>query len=168
MNILEALKSAMQEYRDITGLRSYLILDSAEIQSASERNYFCKCLKSSSVALKKCEECTQEYYNEARKANEECIYSCHAGLIKWAVPVNLGDFHCVIISEGILSQRQLEDADVWAGYLSSEYDLPKEMIKRNLSKMVIMNEERMNASIKLLKDLVAYNLQLCEVEQVKG
>lgn len=167
MSVLEALKAAMQEYRDITGLRSYLILDTEEIQSASERNYFCKCLKSSSAALKKCEECTQEYYNEARKANEEYIYSCHAGLIKWAVPVNFGDFHCVIISEGILSQRQLEDADEWAGYLSSEYDLPKEMIKRNLNKMVIMNEQRMNASIKLLKDLVAYNLQLCKTE-VKG
>ena len=117
MNILESLKSAMQEYREITGLRSYLILDSTEIKSASERNYFCKCLKSSSAALKKCEECTQEYYNEARNANEECIYSCHAGLIKWAVPVNCDDFHCVIISEGILAQQQLEDAEVWSGYL---------------------------------------------------
>lgn len=167
MNILESLKSAMQEYREITGLRSYLILDSTEIKSASERNYFCKCLKSSSAALKKCEECTQEYYNEARNANEECIYSCHAGLIKWAVPVNCDDFHCVIISEGILAQQQLEDAEVWSGYLSSEYDLPKEMIKNNLNKMVVMNEEQMNASIKLLKDLVAYNLELYKATQVK-
>lgn len=55
MNVLEALKAAMQEYREITGLRSYLILDTEEIQSASERNYFCKCLKSSSAALKKCD-----------------------------------------------------------------------------------------------------------------
>lgn len=168
MNVLEALKAAMQEYREITGLRSYLILDTEEIQSASERNYFCKCLKSSSAALKKCEECTQEYYNEARKANEDCIYSCHAGMIKWAIPVNHGDFHCVLISEGILAQRQLDDAEVWAGYLSSEYDLPKEMIKRNLDKIIVMNEKEMNAAIKLLKDLVAYHLELVQADQVAG
>lgn len=160
MNIQEALNCTMEEYRRITGLRSYLILDTSEIKSASERNYFCKCLKSSSHALKKCEECTQEYYSRAREANEECIYSCHAGLIKWAVPVNCDDFHCVIISEGIIAKKQLEDADSWVSYLSKEYDVPKEMIKQNFEIMTTMNEEQMNASIKLLKDLISYNLEV--------
>ena len=160
MDILDSLKKAMEEYRTITGLRSYLVLDTTEIKSASERNYFCKCLKSSTQALKRCEECTQEYYAQARQANEECIYSCHAGLIKWAVPVNCDDFHCVIISEGILSQRQLEEADEWTAYLSKEYELPKDMIKNNFQVMAVMNESQMNASIQLLKDLVSYHLAL--------
>lgn len=150
----------MEEYRMITGLRSYLILDTTEIKSASERNYFCKCLKSSTQALKRCEECTQEYYSQARGANEECIYSCHAGLIKWAIPVSCDDFHCVIISEGILSKRQVEEADEWTAYLSKVYDLSKDMIKKNFQVMAVMNEAQMNASIKLLKDLIYYHLEL--------
>lgn len=165
MDILDALKKTMEQYQRITGLRSYLILDTTEIKSASERNYFCKCLKSSTTALKKCEECTQEYYTRARQANEECIYSCHAGLIKWAVPVNCGDFHCVIICEGILAKKQLEDSDTWATYLSKEYDLPKEMIKNNFEIMTTMNEEQMDASIKLLKNLISYNLEVYKATQ---
>lgn len=160
MDILDSLKKAMEEYRMITGLRSYLILDTTEIKSASERNYFCKCLKSSTQALKRCEECTQEYYSQARGANEECIYSCHAGLIKWAIPVSCDDFHCVIISEGILSKRQVEEADEWTAYLSKVYDLSKDMIKKNFQVMAVMNEAQMNASIKLLKDLIYYHLEL--------
>lgn len=160
MNIQDSLKKAMEQYRIITGLRSYLILDTAEIQSASERNYFCKCLKSSSQALKKCEECTQEYYTRAREANEEYIYACHAGLIKWAVPVNYNHFHCVIISEGILTKEQVEKSDWWMNYLSQTYDLSKEMIKHNFDNLTTMNEEQMDASIKLLKDLISYNLEV--------
>lgn len=160
MNLKAALTKTMDEYRSITGLRSYLILDSTEIKSASERNYFCKCLKSSNSALKKCEECTQETYTNALKINEECIYSCHAGLIKWAVPVNCDDFHCVIVSEGIIAQKQKEEADHWADYLAKEYTLPKEMIKQNFEIVATMNEEQMNASIKLLKDLISYNLEV--------
>lgn len=160
MTIQEALKQTMEDYRALTGLRSYLITESGEIQSASERNYFCKFLKVSSQALKKCEECTGEYFEAARGAQKECIYSCHAGLIKWAVPVNDGEYHCVIISEGILAKRQVEDADQWADYLSKEYDLSKEMIKRNFEIVTTMNEEQMNASIKLLKDLIDYHLAI--------
>lgn len=160
MNIKDALNKTMEEYRQITGLRSYLILDTAEIQSASERNYFCKCLKSSSTALKKCEECTQETYNNARSIDKECIYSCHAGLIKWAVPITCEDFHCVIVSEGILAEKQKEEADYWAEYLSKEYDLSREMIRKNLEVVTTMNEEQVYASIKLLKDLISYNLEV--------
>lgn len=160
MNLKDALNRTMDEYRSITGLRSYLITDSTEIKSASERNYFCKCLKSSGSALKKCEECTQETYNNALQINDECIYSCHAGLIKWAVPVNCGEYHAVIVSEGIIAEKQKEEADHWAEYLSKEYTLPKDMIKQNFEIVATMNEEQMNASIKLLKDLISYNLEV--------
>lgn len=165
MDILDCLNKVMEEYRSISGLRSYLILDTTEIKSASERNYFCKCLKCSTQALKKCEECTQENYSAALQANKESIYSCHAGLIKWAVPVTCDDFHCVIISEGILSKQQIEDADQWTTYLSKEYDLPKDMIKNNFKVMAVMNEEQMNASIKLLKDLISYHLAIYQASK---
>ena len=65
MNVKDAIVKAMQEYRQITGLRSYLIQDVDDINSAAERNYFCKCLKTSARALKHCEECTMENYRSA-------------------------------------------------------------------------------------------------------
>ena len=43
MNAKEAIITALKEYRAITGLRSYLIEDEDDINSAAEKNYFCKC-----------------------------------------------------------------------------------------------------------------------------
>lgn len=52
METKEIIKCALKDYQNITGLRSYVVYDNTVIQSASEKNYFCKCLKSSSKALK--------------------------------------------------------------------------------------------------------------------
>lgn len=82
MNTKDAIIKAMEEYQRITGLRSYLIQDVDDINSAAERNYFCKCLKTSARALKHCEECTMENYRSALNEEKVCMYSCHAGLVK--------------------------------------------------------------------------------------
>lgn len=100
MNTKDAIIKAMEEYQRITGLRSYLIQDVDDINSAAERNYFCKCLKTSARALKHCEECTMENYRSALNEEKVCMYSCHAGLVKWSMPIRHGDFHGVVISEG--------------------------------------------------------------------
>ena len=55
METKEIIKHALKDYQNITGLRSYVVYENTVIQSASEKNYFCKCLKSSSKAFKKCE-----------------------------------------------------------------------------------------------------------------
>lgn len=158
MDIKVTLKKVMDDYQRITGLRSYLVLDGEDIESASERNYFCKCLKVSSRALKKCDECTVETYSNAREINKECIYSCHAGLIKWAVPINYQDFHCVIVSEGILSQKQKDECDTWVSYLSKQYDLNKEKLKENFEIIATMDQAQMDASIELLNNLIVYHI----------
>lgn len=161
----QVVKKALEDYQRITGLRGYIVYDNIEVQSASEKNYFCKCLKVSSKALRKCEECMDETYRNARTINQECIYSCHAGLIKWAVPVKDENFHCVIVSEGILAKKQREEADVWAKYLAKEYDLNEQMVLRNYGNILTMNEEQMHASIELLKNLMTYYFTMCHKEK---
>lgn len=162
MDVKELIKNIMDDYERITGLRSYVVYDNTVIQSASERNYFCKCLKLSTKALQECERCTQENYTHARSIDKESVYSCHAGLIKWAVPVDKGDFHCVIISEGILSGKQREDAEAWADYLSTTYQLERGMLLKNYRVIKTMSEEQMNASIRLLKELIAYYVSFAD------
>lgn len=161
MGMKEIVQRAMDDYYRITGLRSYVLYDNTVIQSASEKNYFCKCLKMSNKALMECERCTHENYNNAREIEKESIYSCHAGLIKWAVPVDIDDFHCVVISEGILSIQQVEeDAECWTKYLSKEYDLDQKMLLESFSAIKTMNEKQMYASIELLKNLLSYYISM--------
>lgn len=166
MELKQVVLKALEDYKRITGLRGYALFDNTEIQSASERSFFCKCLKLSSKALRKCDECMDETYSNARTINHECIYSCHAGLIKWALPINHASFHCVIISEGILAKKQREEAASWAKYLAKEYDLNEQMLLRNYGHVMTMNEDQMHASIELLKSLIAYYFTIYDKEKV--
>lgn len=63
----------------------------------------------------------------------------------------------MIVSEGILAQKQKEEADRWANYLSSEYKLDEDMLLHNFKVIKTMDESEMNASIQLLKDLLNYH-----------
>ena len=63
----EAIQKVMDAYYHITGLRCYFVQDETEISSAKEKNFFCKCLKTSSSALRQCDECTFENYTGALK-----------------------------------------------------------------------------------------------------
>lgn len=64
----EAIQKVMDAYYHITGLRCYFVQDETEISGAKEKNFFCKCLKTSSSALRQCDECTFENYTGALKS----------------------------------------------------------------------------------------------------
>ena len=70
----EAIQKVMDAYYHITGLRCYFVQDETEISSAKEKNFFCKCLKTSSSALRQCDECTFENYTGALKSNEKSMH----------------------------------------------------------------------------------------------
>lgn len=160
MEAKQILQNVLNDYHQITRLRSYVVYNPEDIRGSSEKNYFCKCLKLSGKALTKCERCISEVFAEATDESKECVYSCHAGLIKWAVPVQHGMEHCVIVSEGILAQKQMEEAEQWSRYLSHEYNLQEDMILRNFKVIQTMNEKQMRASIELLKDLIEYHFAM--------
>ena len=54
----------------------------------------------------------------------------------------------------------LEEADQWAQYLAKEYGLNEEMLSHNFKIIHTMNERQMQASIGLLKDLIAYHFAM--------
>lgn len=162
MRSLEAIQKAMDFYYQITGLRSYFVQDIGDVDSAKEKNFFCKCIKMSNKALEHCEDCTIENYTNALGKNEIQMYSCHAGLVKWSVPVDFEDVKGVIVSEGVITSQQIEDKERWIEYIVVKYDLPKEIMMQNYEKIVEMDEEEVNDSIQLLLALLSYYKTLCE------
>ena len=159
------LLKALQDYHRITGLRGYIIEENQVLQSAGEKNYFCKCLKCSQLALQECETCMEDTYKQAMEASSPCSFSCHAGLIKWAIPIFDKTKHYVIISEGILANKQLEEAPDWIAYLADTYNLDKDMLLHNYNRIRVMDEMQMSASIQLLQNLLYYHLQMHENEE---
>lgn len=158
MEFHEAVETALREYQHITGLRGYLIKNAGDLDSASERNYFCKCLKTSNKALSMCKECAAENFQEAISKPGENIYCCHAGLIKWTLPVQLDQQKCVIVMEGVLSKKQLEESGEWAKYLEKTYHVDASLMERTLKFVKVMDGPELDAGIALMKHLLTYYL----------
>lgn len=152
----EAIQKVMDAYYHITGLRCYFVQDETEISSAKEKNFFCKCLKTSSSALRQCDECTFENYTGALKSNKPQKYTCHAGLIKWSVPVSFADVKGVIISEGVITKQQGLEAEDWVNHLAETYNVSRSILLHNYTKVVVMNEDQVEESIELMQDLLKY------------
>lgn len=158
MNATEAIYKAIDAYYGITGLHSYFVQDEADIVTASakEKNFFCKCLKTSNRALKHCDECTVENYTQALQSKKVQTYSCHAGLVKWSVPVDVKGLTGVIISEGVISKQQIQESEQWISYLAERYNVSKSILLENYNQVKEMSEEQVNCSIQLLEDILAY------------
>lgn len=158
MEIKEILDRVIEDYRKITGLRSYMVLSKDDLNSASEKNYFCKCLKTSSKAVKLCEQCAVEALDIIAEKKNAYSYSCHAGVIKVAVPVLVdSQMKAAIVVEGILNRKQLEESDKWTEYLNQEYNVSPSIVKNTFEAITVLNEKELAASIQLLKDLINYH-----------
>ena len=158
MNAMEAIYKAMDAYYDITGLHSYFVQDESDIISASakEKNFFCKCLKTSTRALKHCDDCTVENYTQALPSMKVQTSSCHAGILKWSVPVDVNGLTGVIVSEGVISKQQIKESDDWIGYLAEKYNVSRTILLENYHQIKEMTEEQVNCSIQLLEDILSY------------
>lgn len=152
----EAIQHVMDAYHNITGLRCYFVQDATEISSAKEKNFFCKCLKTSSSALRQCDECTLENYTGALNSNKVQKYACHAGLVKWSVPVSISNIKGVIVSEGVITKQQSLEADDWVNHLAQTYNVSRPILMHNYTKVVVMNEQQVEESIHLMQNLLQY------------
>lgn len=156
MDSLTAIQRAMDFYYEITGLRSYFLQGVNDVDSAKEKNFFCKTLKMSSKALDHCEACTLENYTNALNNHEIQMYSCHAGLVKWSIPVEFPGVTGVIVSGGVISSQQVADKDNWIDYLVEKYNLPRNILMENYEHVVEMTEKEVDDSVKLLVALLDY------------
>lgn len=156
MNENQSIQNIMNAYSSITGLNCYFVQDAQEISSAKEKNFFCKCLKTSASALMSCESCTFENYEQALSSLKSQTYSCHAGLVKWSVPVIFKDVQGVIISEGVISSQQAKESQSWIQYLSETYNVSRSILLENYKSVRVMTEQEVDESIHLLEAIVAY------------
>ena len=89
-------------------------------------------------------------------SNKPQKYACHAGLIKWSVPVSLADVKGVIISEGVITKQQGLEAEDWVNHLAETYNVSRPILLHNYTKVVVMNEDQVEESIELMQDLLKY------------
>ena len=156
MNVYQALKAAMEDYTRISGLRTYFVQDISEVNDAKEKNYFCKCLKTSAKACDLCEISEKENYTAALNSKKEQSFACHAGLVKWSVPVNMKGLKGAIVSEGVITQAQVGQKEEWVARLAEDYNVSKQILDTNYASIHVMNEKEAKVSIDILKKLLEW------------
>ncbi|MBP3853010.1 MAG: PocR ligand-binding domain-containing protein [Erysipelotrichaceae bacterium] len=163
MNVIQAIKKAREEYTRICGLNTYFVRDLSEVNDAKEKNYFCKCLKMSGKACDLCEQSEKENYSMALQSEKVQSFACHAGLVKWSVPVDINGYKGVIVSEGVITQAQVDEKEHWMETLSEDYNVSKAILMDHYDSIRVMNEDEAQLSIRLLQELLRwYSLQIKE------
>ncbi|MBB5182467.1 PocR ligand-binding domain-containing protein [Catenisphaera adipataccumulans] len=163
MKAMEAIQKAMNAYEQVSGLRSYFVnADNATYDGAQERNYFCKCFKTSTKAVALCDEVEAEYVKSAVESNEVQTFACHAGVVKWTVPVHIGNVKGAIISEGVITGTQIENSEEWVAKLSEDFNVSRSILLENYDKIKVMNEDQAQASIEVLQKLLDFYAKYVE------
>ena len=70
--------------------------------------------------------------------------------------------------EGVITKQQVKDAETWVHYLSEHDNVRKDVLQDNYQVIKEMTEEEVNISIKLLKDLIDYQLAMLDAHPVQG
>ena len=114
-------------------------------------NFSDLCLKhtrGSELGCKRCTECDIKYGELAAKKGEPVIYTCHAGLTDFAVPIMVGDQHLATILGGqILTKMPNEDL---FRQTARELNLNEEEYIEQLNKIKVIPLEKIEAAAQFL------------------
>jgi len=122
---------------------------------------FCKLIQKNSAGEKNC---LNTFYNSAEKSSEfgfPYIYQCHAGLIEWSAPFwcageLLGNF----VSGGVLMREPDTSLRKEMRKISKSLGVEALLLKRALSKIKIVSEERVRAAADILYIIANYLVKM--------
>ncbi len=67
-----------------------------------------------------------------------------------------------------ITKQQVKDSESWVHYLSEHYNVRRDVLQDNYKVIKEMTEEEVNISIKLMKDLIDYQLAMLAAHPVQG
>lgn len=144
----------MSDYEQISGLTAYFVHDITEVNDAKEKNIFCKCLKMSAKACELCEKSEKENYTSALKNKKVQSFACHAGIVKWSVPVDIKGLTGVIVSEGVITKAQRDEKESWVARLAEDYNISKANLNKYYDRVQVMDEDQAQLSIEILQSIL--------------
>lgn len=114
-----------------------------------------------------CEKCRKTYYKACREAfrwNEPYFFTCHAGLVLWAVPIVMDQVH---IGAMICGQVLLWEPDQLFFEELEQFhtDLPREdllRLEQEAAKLKVISVKQCQSSADLLSVIVKYMANACD------
>lgn len=143
---MEQFESLMNGWAQATGLATVAVgADGQYISGCYNFTDFCiKLTRGSKEGCKRCEKCDQEGRG---------VYYCHAGLVDFGIPITLADG---TILGSIIGGQVLPEAPDEEKFrkIARELGIPEDDYVHALSGVTIMSKDRIDASAKLLGDVI--------------
>lgn len=164
------LKEMIDTFSRSTGLNVVAVdLDGHPFLASEEYNHvsFCQYIKSNTP--NGCEKCQKTYRTACKEAfrwNEPYFFTCHAGLVLWAVPITIDH---VKIGAVICGQVLLWEPDelFWDELEQFHTALPYDDIKnlkKETLKLKIISAKQCQSSANLLSFIVKYMANTCDTD----
>lgn len=147
INYLQALQDA---FSDATGMASISVdMNGVGITKPSNFHDFCiKYTRGCSEGLRRCEECDKHGGDEALAKGRPAVYSCHAGLTDFGVPIIYDGRHIgSIIGGQVITHEPDED---YFGDVARELGIDPEKYVESVRKIPILTDKQVRGAANLL------------------
>lgn len=163
----------LQKFQDIfaktMGVASLIVDDKGPITKPSNFTDFCtNHIRASKLGAKKCNECDIEGGKLALEKGEPTIYTCHAGLTHFVVPIIVAGQHIASILGGQIALSKPDEEHF--KHIAKELDIKEEKkYLKDLAKIEVVSEKKIKSAVKLLSlvansisEIAHKNLELIE------
>lgn len=157
---MNKFESIMENWAKSTGLATVAVgADGAYISECYNFTDFCiKLTRESSEGARRCEKCDREGVG---------VYECHAGLVDFGIPITLADGTVLgsVIGGQVLPEEPEEDK---FRAVARQIDVNEDIYIEALRKVNIKTREQINASAKLLGDVINMFVRDSYQEYING
>lgn len=146
INYLQAFQDA---FSDATGMASISIDLNGNVTRPSNFHDFCmRYTRNCSEGLRRCLECDKNGGEESQATGRAAVYSCHAGLTDFAVPIVVGGQHVgSIIGGQVLTHEPDED---YFRKVATELGINPDEYVQAVKKIPILSEKQVRSAANLL------------------
>lgn len=143
----------LQEFQDVfaktVNMASFTYYnDNNKTTCPTDFSEFCSCIRKSEKGLKRCIECDLKWSKVAAESGKPVIYTCHAGLTDFAVPIVVNGNHLGTIFGGQILTYRPSDSRIRD--LANELEINADELVCLLSKLDVLTKDKVEAAANLL------------------
>lgn len=136
---VELLQKSQDVFASMIDVASLIVDEDGPVTNPSSFNDFCLKMREKEEGNRRCTECDVMWGKIAAKKKEPIIYTCHAGLKDFVVPIIVEDQYIAGIYGGQVLTEEPDEGE--CDRLSKEVGIDKEECIKNLKKLKVIKQD---------------------------
>lgn len=143
------LQSLQDAFANATGMSALAVDENGAVTRVSNPTEFCMSLtRRTPSGCERCNKCDLQGGDAAARTGRPSVYSCHSGLVDFAVPIMLNGRHIGSLIGGQVLTEEPNEAKFRR--IAKEIGVDEEQYIRALHKVPVVSKERVDAAANLL------------------